>query len=162
MSITLQDQAILGQHFERTTLDPTGQHAAWEHGTCVAMMEVLLKHYPGYDWQVKANVGTGMAAINLPFLMRQSFGYQIRLEQLNDATVLRGAGELLERFKLDRARANAAKYREAQSERRLLGIHAGVPGGFKGETKRPTINTSNAITVRLEDGRLARMVPHAA
>jgi hypothetical protein len=127
MSITLLDQALLGRHFERSTLDPQGLHKAYEDGLCVSMMDVLLKHYPGYDWKVKANVATGMATVQLPFLMRQETGYHIRLDELSDQVVLRGAGELLERFRLARARAHSAAYREAQSKRRVLKIGDFVP-----------------------------------
>jgi hypothetical protein len=127
MSITLLDQALIGRHFEPTMLDPQGFHAAYEHGLNVRVMELLLKHYPGYDWKVKANIPTGFVHLQLPFLMRQSVHYNIRLEDLTDELVIKAAGELLERFRLRRQRAQADAYRQAQANRRVLKIGDFVP-----------------------------------
>src|SRR4051794_36400193 len=90
--------ALVGTHFH-----PTGQMLeAYEFGVSKTIFEKLWEQYPGYDWKVKvdARPQVGMATIQLPMLMRQSFGYHVRLSDIasdpNLTVVTRGGGQLLE------------------------------------------------------------------
>lgn len=77
---------------------------------------VLQSHYPGQPWHVAASHGTGMAQIFLPSFTTWSFNIRLR-DLAGDPgmrVVVKGAGELLERYRLPRAGFDVAHYIAAQ------------------------------------------------
>lgn len=90
---------------------PTGQHSDngydpfREQDLAVAtfMMKVVENHFPGHFWVAESDAAHNRCHIKLPMLMG-NWGYQFRVTDLMEADgpkyVMRGAGELLERFKL--------------------------------------------------------------
>lgn len=70
--------------------------------------ECLTKHYPDHMWGVHASVEQGMVDI-LNLDLDGEFGFRIRMaEMINDPSmkmVIRGGGELLERFNITRGAA---------------------------------------------------------
>ena len=143
----LLNNAFIGTHMERSSRDPHGILAAYEFGLSKAIFEKLWEKYPGYDWKVKVDAANGYARVQLPRLHRSTLGYTIILDELasdvNFAVAMRGAGEMLERWKLRRGKANKAEYVDAlRKAGRIFGLHDEVPGGsIKGATapQRPRL-----------------------
>jgi hypothetical protein len=89
---------------------PTGQHSDngydpfREQDLAVAtfMMKVVENHFPGHFWVAESDAAHNRCHIKLPMLMG-NWGYQFRVTDLMEADgpkyVMRGAGELLERFR---------------------------------------------------------------
>lgn len=77
---------------------------------------VLQQHYPGHPWHVTASHRAGMAQIFLPTFSTWSFN--IRLSDLKAdphmGLVIKGAGEMLERWRLPRAGFDVSHYVAAQ------------------------------------------------
>jgi hypothetical protein len=88
---------------------------------------VLQQHYPGYMWAVQANEKTGMCDIRCMHVSG-NLGYRLHLKKIFSATsfearVLKGAGEILERFNLSRSGFKEDQYMAAKTDRfgRLVG-----------------------------------------
>ena len=76
--------------------------------------EILDTHYPGYLWGVHVGVREGVIDL-LNFNLSGKHGYTIKLSGVVThrelrAAVIRGAGELLERYNLPRARYDNDRY----------------------------------------------------
>lgn len=88
------------------TDNPVG--AANDMLTAKSMAEALHQAYPGHLWAVTCDGKTGMADIrNLG--LSGSWGFRLKLKHIYSASefkrdVLRGGGELLERYRLSRGR----------------------------------------------------------
>jgi hypothetical protein len=70
--------------------------------------ETLIKHYPGFLWGVNVNPDGGIVTVqNLSLTGR--WGFILKLKELDTdpglKKVMRAGGEILERFRLRRARA---------------------------------------------------------
>lgn len=106
------DEAV--QH-ERGLFNLEGQHDAINAWVCKQIGEKLARTYPGHPWGVMSEVEHGIAKI-----MLQGFSQwviTIRLATLKSdpglTSVMRYAGELLERLKLPRSGFDLARHREA-------------------------------------------------
>jgi hypothetical protein len=77
-----------------------------------AVYHKLDAHYPGHQWRVSADHGTGIVTVQLLYLDTEQrhgrWGVLIKIDRLNGDPNLRAAvtagGELLERFGLPRTR----------------------------------------------------------
>jgi hypothetical protein len=132
--------AFIGRHFEANSHDPHGLLRAYEDGLCARIFEKLWENYPGYNWLIKVNAHPkiGMVTIQLPELMKQTLGWNFKIDLLASdpgmAIVQRGGGELLERYRLTRGKVNAGEYGDAKQAYRDRSHYAAIPGGNPGET----------------------------
>src|SRR5438128_38464 len=128
------NNAVLGRYIERSGDDPRGYRAAYEYGLSRQVFEKLWNHYPNYDWKVKVDARQGMVVIQLPFLMRQTLGWNFAIDKLASdpsmSIVVKGGGELLERWKLRRGRANRGEYLDQRAKHRVIKIGQHVDGGL--------------------------------
>jgi hypothetical protein len=74
------------------------------------MADTLHKHFPGHPWAVNVNGKQGIATV-YNFLLSGQMGYILHLDAACSATewdrmVMRAGGEILERYRQKRARAN--------------------------------------------------------
>ena len=85
---------------------------------CREIWRVVQLHYPGHPWHVAVNTGQGIAQIGLPTFT--SWTFNIRLSDLAGdpgmKVVVKGAGELLERYRLPRAGFDVSHYVAAQAK----------------------------------------------
>lgn len=91
--------------------------------------EVLQFHYPGHAFMVQVMHGQGIATINIPILMGQ-WQHVIKLYDLKSdpgmKSVVRAAGEILERYKMPRQGFSMAEWGDALAAKPIGKIH--VPG----------------------------------
>lgn len=91
---------------------------AMEVATAKWAGELLERHYAGHPWKVE--VKGGMILISIPPLMGALHHYAVKIsDTLTDPggqrTVLRGAGEILERYQIPRQRFDLDHWRQAMS-----------------------------------------------
>lgn len=111
--------------FNRALLDYEGKgdqgrdpdpHKSADIALAKRIWEVVQYHYPGHPWGVGVNHEQGIAQIFLPAFTQCC--YVIRLAELfsdpSMKTVIRGAGELLERFRIPRSGFDIVDFIEAQ------------------------------------------------
>lgn len=69
------------------------------------LCEVLEKHYPGYVWMAFVDSRNGIANFWTP-TTSGTHGYTLKLAEWdsNDKAIIKGGGEILERFRLVRGR----------------------------------------------------------
>lgn len=77
--------------------------------------EMLTKHYPGHPWAVTADHKGGVIVIkNLGFSF--TYGYVLKIADDDGprlhVEIMRAGGEILERFRVPRARAQEEDYRD--------------------------------------------------
>lgn len=79
---------------------------------------VLTFHYPGHPWHVASNLRHGIVQIGLPTFT--SWTYNIRVAELKADpkmnAVKKGAGEMLERYRMPRAGFDIPHYLDAQAK----------------------------------------------
>lgn len=84
--------------------------------------DMLNKHYPGYMWAVNVSRETGMITVQ-NFTLSGEWGFYLHytkvLEDPDLKIVMRAGGEILERYKLSRGKANQDIIQELPSD--LLG-----------------------------------------
>lgn len=77
-----------------------------ENRICSSIGKALEKFYKGYEWWVECRIDTGLAAVrNLD--LNGDYGFYLPLKQYltssdPDKIVMRAAGEILERYRIDR------------------------------------------------------------
>ncbi len=90
---------------------------------------VLERHYPGHPWMVEANTRQGVAMISIPLFMGRH-KYILHVAALASdpmlRSVVRAGGEILERYRIPRARFSASDF---VSARESLPLHAIGRGG---------------------------------
>ena len=80
---------------------------------------VLLKHFPGYPWEIRTEMERMAAMIRLP-LMPPKFYYVLPFKDfmsgpnVHEKVVMKAGGELLERFNLSRDGIRFDQYEEAR------------------------------------------------
>jgi hypothetical protein len=125
----------LASHFDVSSHDPKGLLHAYEWSVMKEVMMALHRFYPGYDWKVACNAHpkVGIVSIKLPRIHHSTLGWNFPIEKLaNDPGLLivkKGAGELLERFKLQRKKANKAEYTDLIRSKRVFSIKDHIDGG---------------------------------
>ncbi|MBF0214002.1 MAG: hypothetical protein HQM00_10650 [Magnetococcales bacterium] len=96
-----------------------------EHDFARRCLKVLHLHYPGYEWEVNCHGGV-VEVFNLT--LHPQFGFRRKMSELtNDPSlklIMRAGGELMERFRVERARMTAQAIRETMMAR---------PRGLRGE-----------------------------
>ncbi len=95
-------------------------HKEADHGLCMAAFQTLVKHFPGHFWRVRADSKQGIAQIQINQLMGDTLWWNIRLDETanhNDfrLAVMRGGGEILERYGLARSGMDVDKFLEARA-----------------------------------------------
>lgn len=103
------DNAFVSTHFERAS-NGSALLDAYEDGLSKKIFEHLWSWYPAYNWHTAVDAKGGVARIRIGGLMRSSYWYILHLSDLATdpafLAVKRAGGELLERMKLRRARAD--------------------------------------------------------
>jgi len=85
-----------------------------------AVRRILDTAYPGHDWEVIADSGQGYIAFRIPALMGINFAYLIKGRKLTPEAVLKGGGELLERYRLPRGKFDLDRFLEARAKHSIL------------------------------------------
>jgi hypothetical protein len=128
----------ISTHFEAPgigTAHGAAMLEAYEFGVCKTVFEKLWEHYPGYDWKVKCDAIGGYVAIKLPRIHHSALGYNIMLDDLSSDPglrhVVKGGGEMLERFKLTRGKVNKAEYTDKVKNRApVFKLNDSIDGGL--------------------------------
>ena len=88
-------------------------HVKADMDTARKIGRVLEYHYKAYPWLVHVSSKQGLASISLPILM-DGAAYHIKLHDLNSdpgmVSVVRGAGEILERYRIPRSGFSGADF----------------------------------------------------
>jgi hypothetical protein len=85
-----------------------------------AVRRILDTAYPGHDWEVVADSGQGYVAFRIPALMGMNYAYLVKGRDLTPAAVLKGGGELLERYRLPRGRFDLDRFLAARAKHSIL------------------------------------------
>jgi hypothetical protein len=123
---------------------------AYEMSVARRIFEKLWEKYPGYDWKVAVNAIGGIASIKLPRLHHSALGYNIPMDMLatdpNLLLVVRGGGELLERFRLSRTGVNKAEYTDKIKNRpAVFRLRDSIDGGLAIENKGKWVHGQNSL-----------------
>lgn len=93
---------------EPSSLDPDGLRVEYDLWVAKRAMELLQDKYPGYQWSVRADSAKGSLTFSLPLLLGSCWCYHVAWDDLDPAVIVRGGGELLERFRLPRSMVDLA------------------------------------------------------
>jgi hypothetical protein len=143
--------AFISTHFARSMHDPHGLLQAYEEGLAKKVFEKLWSHYPMYDWKVKvdAHPMIGMVSIKLPRIHHSTLGWNFPIDKLasdpNMDIVKHAGGELLERFKLTRGKANKAEYTDQIRRKRIFTLRDRVDGGLAHENRARWVHGQGAL-----------------
>jgi hypothetical protein len=103
-------------------LSAYGKTQAADIALCKDISDILNRHYPNHPWMVGCNHEAGDLYIQLAYPSRighlARHGYRIHMacsQDLMKKKVMRAGGELLERWKLPREKANSDSYAKAKS-----------------------------------------------
>ena len=96
------------------------ERAAADLATARAVRRILDTAYPGHDWEVLADSRQGYVAFRIPALMGTNYAYLVKGRDLTPEAVLKGGGELLERYRLPRAKFNLDRFLEARARDSVL------------------------------------------
>jgi hypothetical protein len=88
--------------------------------TARAVRRILDTAYPGHDWEVLADSRQGYVAFRIPALMGMNYAYLVKGRELTPEAVLKGGGELLERYRLPRGRFDLDRFVEARERDSVL------------------------------------------
>jgi hypothetical protein len=88
--------------------------------TARAVRRILDTAYPGHDWEVLADSAQGYVAFRIPALMGINYAYLVKGRDLTPEAVLKGGGELLERYRLPRGRFDLDRFLQARAEHSIL------------------------------------------
>lgn len=86
----------------------------------------ILRHYPGHEWRVEADIRQGMCHI-LNMSLSGNFGYTLNLTGhtvlSRQKAVIKGCGEVLERFNVARGQAKRYEVNELKTDFAGNNIH---------------------------------------
>jgi len=103
---------------------PSGEgsraRARTDLATARAVRRILDTAYPGHDWEVLADSAQGYVAFRIPALMGLNYAYLVKRRDLTPEAVLKGGGELLERYRLPRGRFDLDRFLEARAKHSIL------------------------------------------
>lgn len=85
-----------------------------------AVRRILDTAYPGHDWEVVADSGQGYVAFRIPMLMGANYAYLVKGRDLTPETILRGGGELLERYRLPRGKFDLDRFLAARAAHSIM------------------------------------------
>jgi hypothetical protein len=99
-----------------------GSHAraAADLAAAGSVRRILDAAYPGHDWEVIADSGHGYVAFRIPPLMGANWAYLIKGRDLTPEAVLKGGGELLERYRLPRGKFDLDRFLETRDKHSIL------------------------------------------
>lgn len=111
---------------ERVTFELNSEDRGPEYGAEMAlakqMQEIACKEFPGYGWVCGADLRktAGIVTMRLPPLMAEGIVYVEHAEKLNNyndlvAFVKKSGGEILERFRLPRAKLTIESFDDARA-----------------------------------------------
>ena len=83
-----------------------------------AIWHILQKHYPGHPWAVAANHQQGVAQIFMPTFTNWQYIINLK-DYYSDPKghhIIKGAGEMLERYRLPRSGFDVGHYMAAQKK----------------------------------------------
>ena len=86
------------------------ERAAADLAAARSVRRILDTAYPGHDWEVLADSRQGYVAFRIPALMGMNYAYLVKGRDLTAETVLKGGGELLERYRLPRGRFDLDRF----------------------------------------------------
>lgn len=114
---------MFGLNLKYENLDDSGDEDPFmraKMATCKWTADLLERHYPGHPWlvNVKMNRWGGVIQIQLRGLMPADYWYVVKMSAaISDpggkTTVLKGAGELLERYGIARTGFTADQWQQA-------------------------------------------------
>jgi hypothetical protein len=85
------------------------------------MMQWLQKHYPGYPWGCVADLAQGIVKFNIPILMGMQDWWVVNLRTHEVVDGMRkGAGQILERYRLRRGRFELNPFLDARAKHSAL------------------------------------------
>lgn len=88
-------------------VDMPDKHLAADLALTKMIAEVLERHYPAHPWMVEVSHAKGCAFISLPIIMKRNQKYVLHIDKLKMdpglRSVMRAAGEILERHNVPRA-----------------------------------------------------------
>jgi len=96
------------------------ERARTDVATARAVRRILDTAYPGHDWEVLADSAQGYVAFRIPALMGLNYAYLVKRRDLTPEAVLKGGGELLERYRLPRGRFDLDRFLEARAKHSIL------------------------------------------
>jgi hypothetical protein len=100
--------------------DNSHARAAADVAAAKTVRRILDAAYPGHDWEVLADSGQGYVAFRIPALMGANWAYLIKGRDLTPEAVLKGGGELLERYRLPREKFDLDRFLEARAAHSVL------------------------------------------
>jgi hypothetical protein len=145
------DNTFITKHFAATSHDPHGLLRAYEEGLCAKIFTKLWEHYPMYDWKVKVDASpqVGIVSIKLPRIHHSALGFNFPVDMLaadpGMRIVVKAGGELLERFKLTRGKANKAEYTDLIRSKRVFTLRDRIDGGLAVENAARWVHGQNTI-----------------
>jgi hypothetical protein len=96
------------------------ERARTDLATARAVRRILDTAYPGHDWEVLADSAQGYVAFRIPALMGLNYAYLVKRRDLTPEAVLKGGGELLERYRLPRGRFDLDRFLAARAKHSIL------------------------------------------
>ncbi|MBV8755391.1 MAG: hypothetical protein JO328_21265 [Hyphomicrobiales bacterium] len=96
------------------------ERARADLATARAVRRILDTAFPGHDWEVLADSRQGYVAFRIPTLMGANWAYLIKGRELTPEAVLKGGGELLERYRLPRGKFDLDRFLEARAAHSIL------------------------------------------
>jgi len=96
------------------------ERARTDLATARAVRRILDTAYPGHDWEVLADSAQGYVAFRIPALMGLNYAYLVKRRDLTPEAVLKGGGELLERYRLPRGRFDLDRFLAARAPHSIL------------------------------------------
>jgi hypothetical protein len=103
---------------------PSGEgsadRASSDIAAATAVRRILDAAYPGYDWEVVADSAQGYVAVRIPTLMGGNWAYKLNGKDVTPQAVVRGGGEVLERYRLPRGKFDLDRFLEARETHSVL------------------------------------------
>jgi hypothetical protein len=100
--------------------DGSRERACADLAAARAVRRILDTAYPGHDWEVVADSAQGYVAFRIPALMGANFAYLVKGRDLTAEAILKGGGELLERYRLPRGRFDLDRFLAARAAHSIL------------------------------------------
>jgi hypothetical protein len=100
--------------------DVSRERACADLAAARAVRRILDTAYPGHDWEVAADSAQSYVAFRIPALMGANYAYLVKGRDLTAEAILKGGGELLERYRLPRGRFDLDRFLAARAAHSIL------------------------------------------
>jgi hypothetical protein len=118
------DRVVLEKYEAPATPDSGYAHDPYrekDREVAATMMKWLNKHYPGHLWGCIADLAQGIVKFNIPILMGVNHWWVVNLKTHDVIEGMHlGAGEILERYRLERGRFNLDSFLDAREKHSAL------------------------------------------